>query len=87
MDTIHSTSQKVPDVRNTEACDVAKKLSKLNEVAIMIDEDKLATKKDLVESRALTNKDFAEFKSEIRKDIAESRAATKVDIAESKAAT
>ena len=64
MDTIQRTFQKIPGVGNTEARDVAKKLSRLDKIAIMVEEDKLATKKDLAESRALTNPDSAiEYKN------------------------
>ena len=62
MDTIKSAIQKIPDVSNTETSDVAKRLSKLDKLATMIDEDKLATKQDIAESRALTKADIAEFK-------------------------
>ena len=84
MDTIQSTFQKIPGVGNTEARNVAKKLNRLDKVAIMIDEDKLATKEDIAESRALTKADIAEFKSEIKEDIAEFKSEIRENIAEFK---
>ena len=76
MDTIHGTFKKVPGISNAEARSVAKKLSKLDKVAIMIDEDKLATKADIAEARALTKADIAEVKVYI----AESKADTDAKI-------
>ena len=84
MDTTYSIFMKIPGVSNAEARNnVAKKLSKLDKVAIMIDEDKPATKKDVAKLRSLTKKETAKTTAAIRADIAE----VKVYIAESKADT
>ena len=83
MDTIQDTFQKIPGVSNTEASDVAKKLNRLDKIATMIDENKLATKEDIARTQA----DIAESRAATQADIAELRVATKEDIAEFKAET
>ena len=83
MDTTYSIFMRIPGVSNGEARNVAKKLSKLDKVAIMIDEDKPATKKDITKLRSLTKKETAKTIVAIRADIA----GLKMYIAEAKADT